>query len=60
MLEELQAYRKGFESIVWAPFDPEGDSQLAGPTFSNEDDVPDIVMVSDTGTPGLSVLLSNP
>jgi hypothetical protein len=26
----------------------------------NEDDVPDIVMVSDLGSPGLSVLLSNP
>jgi hypothetical protein len=36
LLREIQAYRDGFESIVWGDMDHD----LAGPAFGNDDDVP--------------------
>lgn len=37
LLAEIQAYRSGFESIVWADLEHD---LAAGPTFGNDDDVP--------------------
>lgn len=41
LLREIQAYRDGFEAIVWGDHTTDnGDVELSGPAFANDEDVP--------------------